>query len=178
MHPSRLIPALALALAAQLASALPARAQAADASIAALRSNWHSVIENITAAATELTESEYAYRPVATVRTFGELIGHIAGAQNLMCAAALGDPQPAEDAVERAAKTKAALVAALKASTEYCAKAYAIGAATGAMTAELFGQPSTRVGALALNAVHDGEHYGNIITYLRMMGKVPPSSRR
>ena len=56
---------------------LPARAQAADPSIAALRSNWQSVIENITTAATELTEAEYAYRPVAMVRTFGELIGHI-----------------------------------------------------------------------------------------------------
>ena len=40
------------------------------------------------------------------------------------------------------------------------------------------GPPPTRAGALAPNAVHDGEHYGNIITYMRMKGMVPPSSRR
>ena len=33
-------------------------------------------------------------------------------------------------------------------------------------------------GALALNATHDGEHYGNLITYLRIKGRVPPSSQR
>ena len=164
--------ALAQSQSARAASTAP------DPSIAALRSNWQGVIDNITAAATELTEAEYAYRPVATVRTLGELIGHIAGSQNLMCAAALGEPQPAEDAVERAAKTKAALVEALRKSNEYCARAYAISGASAGVATELFGSPSTRVGALALNAVHDGEHYGNIITYYRMMGKVPPSSRR
>jgi uncharacterized damage-inducible protein DinB len=168
---------LPLAAAAQSQPASAPRS-AADPSIAALRDNWKQVSDFITAAATELTEAEYAYRPVATVRTFGELIGHVAGAQNMMCAAALGEPQPAEDAVESTAKTKAALVAALRASNAYCARAYAITAASAGIATELFGSPTTRAGALALNAVHDGEHYGNIITYMRMMGKVPPSSRR
>lgn len=170
---------VALTLAGLLAA--PAvHAQAADpnASMAALRSNWQGVVVNITTAAEELSEADYAYRPVATVRTFGELIGHIAGSQFMMCAAALGEPQPAEDAVEKAAKTKAALVKALKESTAYCAKAYAQTAAAAAAPAQLFGQANTRVGALTLNAVHDGEHYGNIITYMRMKGLVPPSSRR
>jgi uncharacterized damage-inducible protein DinB len=169
--------ALPLAAAAQSQPASASRS-APDPSIAALRDNWKQVSDFIAMAATELTEAEYAYRPVATVRTFGELIGHVAGAQNMMCAAALGEPQPAEDAVESTAKTKAALVAALQASNAYCAKAYAITAASAGIATELFGSPTTRAGALALNAVHDGEHYGNIITYMRMMGKVPPSSRR
>jgi len=150
----------------------------ADPGLAALRDNWKPVIENITKAAEELSEADYAYKPVASVRTFGELIGHIAGSQNLMCAGALGETQPAEDAVEKAAKTKADLVKALKESTAYCNKAYAITPAAAAGTVQLFGQTMTRYGALALNAVHDGEHYGNIVTYMRMKGMVPPSSRR
>ena len=28
-----------------------------------------------------------------------------------------------------------------------------------------------------INATHNGEHYGNIVTYLRLNGIVPPSSR-
>lgn len=173
----RLAAALTLTAAAALAPASLA-AQATDPGIAALRANWQQVADYITKAAEELSEADYAYRPVATVRTFGELIGHVAGSQNMICAAALGEKQPAEDAVEKSAKTKAALVQALKESNAYCAKAYAIPVSTAGMAIELFGGPSTRVGALALNAVHDGEHYGNIITYMRMKGMVPPSSRR
>jgi hypothetical protein len=69
-------------------------------------------------------------------------------------------------------------VAALKASTQYCSKAYAQtdGAAQG--KTKLFGQERTRLYALGLNATHDAEHYGNIVTYLRVNGIVPPSSRQ
>ncbi len=157
---------------------LHAQAAGATASIDAVRDNWKGVIDNITKAAEELSEADYAYRPVATVRSFGELVGHVAGSQNLICAAALGDKQPAEDAVEKAAKSKAALVQALRASTEYCTKAYAIPASSYGKAIQLFGGPSTPFGALVLNAVHDGEHYGNMVTYMRMKGMVPPSSRR
>ncbi len=161
-----------------LATPVRAAAQGTDPGLAAIKANWEGVIRNITLAAEELSEADYMYKPVATVRTFGELIGHIAGSQQMICAAALGEPQPPEDAVERSAKTKAALVKALKESTAYCARAYAIPASAAGGAITLFGGPNTKVGALALNAVHDGEHYGNIITYMRMKGMVPPSSRR
>ena len=150
----------------------------ADAAITALREQWKGAIGNITAAANELTEAEYAYRPIAGVRTFGALVGHVAGTQNMLCAVVLGDKPAAEDAIETGPQTKAVLVAALTASTAYCAKAYAIAGAAGAAVVDVFGEKGTKVGALALNAVHDGEHYGNIVTYMRMQGKVPPSSKR
>lgn len=149
----------------------------ADLAMSGIRDQWKGMIANITAAAEELTNAEYAYKPTAKVRTFGALVGHVAGTQNMICAAVLGDKQPAEDAIEKSAKTKVALVAALKASTAYCEKAYAITA--GEMTAQvdMFGEKSTKIAALVLNAVHDGEHYGNIVTYMRMQGKIPPSSK-
>lgn len=148
-----------------------------DAAIAGVRDQWKGMVANITAAAEELTDAEYAYKPTSTVRSFGELIGHVAGTQNMICAAVLGDKQPAEDAIEKSAKTKAALVAALKASNAYCAKAYAIPAASATTEVDMFGEKSSKISALALNAVHDGEHYGNIVTYMRMQGKIPPSSK-
>jgi len=188
MHgaPARPLPVVlsSLATCAALAAlsvapvAAAAQQRPADPSLAALQASWRQAVDNLTQAAEDMPEADYAYRPVETVRTFGQMIGHVAGAQNAICAAVLGDPQPAEDAVEKAATTKAALVQALKASTAYCARAYAIGAATAGRQVQLFGQRYTRVGALALNAVHDGEHYGNIVTYLRTKGMVPPSSRR
>ncbi len=170
---SLLVAGTAISLAA---SNLTAQAPA-DPGVRALRDQWRSVTRYITTAAGELSEADYAFRPVNTVRTFGELVGHVAGSQFMICAAALGEPQPAEDAVEKAAKTKDALVKALKESTTYCEKAYAQSGASATEATQLFGSTSTRMGALALNAVHNGEHYGNIITYMRIKGMVPPSSR-
>jgi uncharacterized damage-inducible protein DinB len=146
--------------------------------MAAAYDMWQGQIRNIVAAAQEMSEADYGYRPVATVRTVGELIGHVAGTQHLICAAVLGEPQPAEDAVEKSAKTKAALLQALRESTAHCDKAYAIAPSTAGQQIEVFGAKSTRISALMLNAVHDGEHYGNLVTYMRMKGLVPPSSKR
>ena len=175
--------ALSLVLAAALPVTLPAVAaaqqpDAARTAINAIRQNWQDVTTNITRAAEELSEADYAYRPTEGVRTFGQLVGHVAGAQGTMCAAALGEKVPDEDAVEKAAKSKAALVAALKASTAACARAYGQTDAAAAARIQLYGQSVSRFHALALNAVHNGEHYGNIVTYMRMKGMVPPSSRR
>ena len=160
------------------ATSATAPADPADAVLAALRQQWQDVTANITKAAEEFPAADYAYKPVATVRSVGQMIGHVAGAQYMICASALGDPPRAEDAVEKAATTKAALLQALKESTEYCARAYAQSPAVAAGAVQLFGRPSTRMNALALNAIHNGEHYGNLVTYMRMKGMVPPSSRR
>jgi len=173
-----LVAAFPAAALAQQSAAGQSGADPAGVAVAALRANWQQVSGYTAQAADEFTEADYAYRPVATVRTIGQLIGHVAGSQFMMCAAALGDPVPAEDAVEKAATTKAALVKALKESTDYCARAYAQTDAAAATPAQLFGRTAPRFQWLALNAVHDGEHYGNIITYMRMKGMVPPSSRR
>jgi uncharacterized damage-inducible protein DinB len=124
-----------------------------------------------------MPEDKYAYRPTPEVRTFGELIGHVAGAQHMICAVALGEQPPAEDAVEKAAKTKAALLEAMRSSTTYCAKAFAQSDADARAPANLFGRDVTRFHALVLNATHNGEHYGNLVTYLRINGMVPPSSQ-
>ncbi|MEI2719802.1 MAG: DinB family protein [Gemmatimonadales bacterium] len=158
-------------------AATPLAAQSGNHVAGTVRDVWTPTIGFITTAAEEMPEAKYGFRPVAGVRTFGELIGHVAGAQNMICAAVLGDPQPSEDAVEKSATTKAALVAALKASTAYCAKAYATPDAAIHQEITLWGGKHSKLWALVTNAAHDDEHYGNIVTYLRMNGMVPPSSR-
>ena len=159
--------------------AVPLSAQeAANPAVSTARMLWEPMVGYITSAAEELPESTYAYRPTPEVRSFGQLVGHVAGAQYLICAAALGDPSRKEDDIEKTRKTKAELVAALKASTQYCTRAYGQTDRDAQQKTKLFGQERTRLYALGLNATHDGEHYGNIVTYLRLKGIVPPSSRR
>ena len=165
------------------AAAAPLAAQAApaaappNASVTAVRSMWEMMTDYVTRSAEMMPEDKYAYRPTPDVRSFGEVIGHVAGAQTMICAVALGETPPAEDAVEKAAMTKAALVEALRASTAYCGKAFSQTDADSRTPAKLFGQDVTRFHALVLNAMHNGEHYGNLVTYLRINGMVPPSSQ-
>jgi uncharacterized damage-inducible protein DinB len=142
------------------------------------RALWKSTVANINIAADELSESMYAYRPTPDVRSFGELVAHVAGSQKMFCAMALGDKVPGEADVEKSAKTKAAIVAALKESNTYCERAYAQSDDAVKAQVDIFGQQQTRFYALVINATHDAEHYGNIVTYMRMNKLVPPSSRR
>ena len=138
----------------------------------ALRALWEMQSAYVLRSAEQMPEADYAFKPVATVRTFGQLIAHVAGSQYSMCAGALGEPERAEDEFEKSMGTKAQLVAALRASSEYCRRAYAQSDAEAARAVTMYGQSRTRMWVLALNATHDGEHYGNIITYLRIKGMV------
>jgi uncharacterized damage-inducible protein DinB len=165
-----------------LAVATPAFGQkkapaASNAGVAALRTVWEIQSAYLQRAAEQMPEADYSYQPVATVRTFGRHVGHVAGAQNLMCSSALGEASKSEDDIEKSMTTKAQLVAALRASSEYCRRAYAQSDAAAARSTMLFGEKRSRMFALAANATHDGEHYGNIVTYLRIKGMVPPSSQ-
>lgn len=156
---------LALATLSAAATFTPTQAQdAAGPAVSMARQLWEPMIGYITAAAEEVPESTYAYKPTPEVRSFGQLVGHVAGAQYLICGAALGEPPRDEDAIEKTRKTKAELITALKESTQYCTKAYAQSDKAALGKTKLFGQERTRLYALGLNATHDGEHYGNIVT--------------
>ena len=178
---NRLLVATALVAAPPaLASAQAPAAPAANAAITAVRSvamPYESVKVYVLKAAEDMPEAKYGYRPVDGVRTFGQLVGHVADAQQMFCAGALGEAPPTTS-VERTATTKEALVAGLRASIATCDRAYAQADAAAMQPMTLFGQQTTRLGALSMNAAHSYEHYGNLVTYLRMNGMVPPSSQR
>jgi uncharacterized damage-inducible protein DinB len=161
-------------LAVVTASPLLAQSRSADSEV---RDQWTTVSNYIARSAAAVPESSYTYKPVATVRSFSQLVAHVAGSQMMFCATALGETVPAEDAFEKRTMSKAELVKALDESNAYCARAYAVdpGALSGAV--KMFGQQFTKGGVLVMNATHDNEHYGNIVTYMRMLGMVPPSSQ-
>jgi uncharacterized damage-inducible protein DinB len=166
------------ALALSLPLAVEAQAtSSANAFIEGIRANWRSQASMVTRSGEMMPDSAFSYRPVATVRTFGEVIAHVAGSQYMICAAALGEPARAEDAIEKIAKRKEEVMDAMKKSTAYCERAYAQNPTLLAQSTKLFGDTMTKFAALSLNAVHNGEHYGNLVTYLRMKGMVPPSSQ-
>ena len=169
------------------AVAAPVRAQTLQAAprasvITDIHDLWRTSSDYVAAAAEQMPEAEYGFKPTPDVRSFGEVINHVAASQRLLCALALGDKPN-----ESTKTTKADLIAELKASTEYCEKAYAMGdaAALQSMTPEAqhtwtevgFGTPKSRLNTLMTNAWHVNEHYGNVVTYMRLKGVDPPSSQ-
>lgn len=129
----------------------------------------------LTRSAELMPEAEYGFKPVATVRSFGQILGHLANENYDFCAAVRGEKNPNSTDFEKVAG-KAAVVAGLKAAFAYCDAAYLISDAQGAEETTLFGQKMTKLRVAVFNAIHDAEHYGNLVTYLRIKGLVPPSS--
>ncbi len=165
-----------------LVAAAPALAQETKSApvsgmVETMRPNFNYVQEMITRSAEQLPEADYAFKPTPEVRSFGQLLGHIADANYMICSAILGEASPSTD-VEKSKTAKADLIAALKSSYEYCGRGYALPDADTAKTFQLFGKERTRLSGLLLNISHNWEHYGNIVTYLRLKGQVPPSSQR
>jgi uncharacterized damage-inducible protein DinB len=172
---------LRLSILVTVLAATPALAQSATHSASGatseIRTAWETARGYLMDAATEVPESTYAFRPTPDVRTFGELIAHLAGAQDSFCAAALGEPRSAEDAVEKSTKTKAALIDALKKSSDHCARAYTMSDQEASKPLNTGDGKGSRLSMLIMNLTHDNEHYGNIVTYMRMNHMIPPSSK-
>jgi uncharacterized damage-inducible protein DinB len=128
--------------------------------------------------AEKMPEENYSFKPVDTVRSYGQIIGHVADAQYLFCSIALGEQNPGLK-IEQTKTTKADLIAALNTAFVYCDKAYdGMTDASAAQMIKLFGNDAPRLAALTVNNMHDLEHYGNLVTYMRLKGIVPPSSEQ
>jgi uncharacterized damage-inducible protein DinB len=129
-------------------------------------------------AAEKMPEEQYAFKPDPAVRSFGQILGHIADADYLFCSAVLGENSPSPG-IEKTKTTKAELRAALRDAFAYCNRAYdALTDASANETVKAFGQERNKLGALWFNASHNLEHYGNLVVYMRLKGLVPPSSER
>jgi uncharacterized damage-inducible protein DinB len=130
---------------------------------------------NILRSAEKMPEENYSFKPVPEVRSFGQLLGHIADAQYLFCSAVLGKPNPAPG-IEKSRTSKQELIQALQEAFAYCDPAYNLADRQMSETVKFFGQEQAKATVLSFNTAHNNEHYGNIVTYLRMKGIVPPSS--
>lgn len=147
-----------------------------DAAVKSLAPLFEMVKGYIIAAAEQMPEDKYGYAPTPEVRNFGQIIGHVAGAQYMFCGAASGETaQPPENFEDRS--SKAGLVEAIKMGFAQCDAAYAMGDEQAMGEVQFFGQTGTRLWVLAFNLSHTWEHYGNIVTYMRENGLVPPSSQ-
>ncbi|HEY9140251.1 MAG TPA: DinB family protein [Bryobacteraceae bacterium] len=126
----------------------------------------------------KIPDDLWSFQPTKDVRTVGQLFAHIADGQYEFCGL-VAEGKSVQKGIEKTMKTKAEIVPALKEAFAYCDAAY--DKMTDANAADLvafFGMKITKLGAMDFNTAHNMEHYGNLVTYMRIKGIVPPSSER
>jgi uncharacterized damage-inducible protein DinB len=139
------------------------------------RQTYALIKDSLLRAADKMPEEYYSFRTTPQVRTFGEMIAHVADGQLRMCAVVNGDNRVSASAASKT--SKADLVAALKASFAYCDPVYAsMTDAAAARKVTWARWEMSRLGLLNWNISHDNEMYGIIGAFLRLKGIVPPSS--
>jgi uncharacterized damage-inducible protein DinB len=171
-----------IVLAASTALAQPPGAGQKLDLVANLQRAYNGVKTNLTAAAQEMSDADYAFKPgpAPELRTFGQAVAHTASAQFSYCSALSGAANPAQGKnLEQDLKTKAEFVKALADSFTLCDSAFAALSAQNANDFVTQGRGEISKGALAANVViHDNEMYGTIAVYMRAKGMVPPSTER
>ena len=144
------------------------------------QNGWAGAKRNIVESADQMPEADYSFKPIDTVRTFGQILAHVADSNYFYCARSKGEAPPVPDGtLEKTATTKAAIVKALGESVAYCDAVYAsLTTASAAEMVKAGDNQIPRVQPLFSNVSHNVEHYGNLVTYFRMKKMVPPSTKR
>ena len=160
--------------------------KALSPSLAATAKAMHATIRRDLAEAAEAMSAEdFGFKPAPEIRSFAQLVGHVVNANFFFCSQAKGEAAPTTGNFERVAD-KAALIKGLTDALAYCDAVYELTTdADFNQAVTLNGFPgmnpttaTTRGAVLMFNTTHNNEHYGNIVVYLRLKGKVPPSTAR
>ena len=168
--------------------AAPAVAQTTDGgfaeqlspSMAATATSLHATIRrNIAEAAAAMTAEDYTFQPAPQVRTFARLVGHVVNGNFFFCSMAKGE-RPANTTNHEQLTDRAVLLKALTEALAYCDDVYTstTDASYGAMIQVPGGQQTQRGSVLVFNTTHNNEHYGNMVVYMRLRGRTPPSTAR
>ncbi|MGB8010737.1 MAG: DinB family protein [Terriglobales bacterium] len=177
MKKTLVIPALLLAAAAAIAQTAPAAIKNPVSS--ALRDILPGRQKNTIAAVEAMPADKFSFKPSADQMTFGHLVAHMIEANYGLCSNAASVPAPkAEEVKDTDAKDK--LVAALKASFDFCVDAVAKmdDSKLGEMTSGPNGQQLSRARFALGMASNWADHYAEAAMYLRQNGILPPTAKK
>jgi len=168
--------------AAQAPAAPPAAAAnpAQGPIVNTLRTQWRGVRDKVIAICDSVPEDKLDFKATPDVRSFRELIIHIAGEgyNFLRPLGSVAGVTPPTNAELNTLKTKAELMKALRDSYDWQGKI--IDSLTEATATEMAagrgGAMSPKWNAIVSLIVDNMDHYGNLVTYVRLIGQVPPAS--
>jgi uncharacterized damage-inducible protein DinB len=161
-----------------LAATLAAQTTSAPVS-AALRDILPGRQKNTVAAVEAMPAEKFNSKPTADQRTFGQLVAHMAETNYLLCSKAAAVPAPKVEEVKDS-DSKDKLVAALKASFDFCSDALAkMDDSKLAETTEGFGgKQVTHAWFSLILAGTWADHYAETAMYLRLNGVLPPTAKK
>jgi len=165
------VPALSLA---QAQTAAPSTSPVADA----LRQSLARNSKNMTAAVEAMPPEKFSFKPTASQNSYGHLSVHIAESNFRFCSAVSGVAAPEQSKLTET-DSKDKLVAAVRASFDFCASSLAkFDDSHLADSIELFpGRTFTRAAAVLILAGSWSYHYSEQAMYLRLNNILPPSAQ-
>ena len=150
-----------------------------DAVAKSLKTLFEGYRVNLNEAIAAVKESDYDFKPSPEVHSLRGMMAHIADANFSICAGMKPEPNPNKVSWLEKNPGKAELTKAINDSFDYC------GAVMEGWTDAKFAETVKRGNAERVKAYsalhlleHTALHYGNLITYMRMKGVVPPETAR
>ena len=146
-----------------------------------LQGQYASIKRYTIGAAEKMPAEHFGFKPAPEVMSYAQLLGHVIDAQYHFCHAVKGGDNPAIGKNLEKLADKEALVPAVKEAFAYCDDAFAALTGENALQMLTVGTPprqwqTARANQLTMVIAHGNEHYGNLVTYMRLKGIVPPSS--
>jgi len=134
--------------------------------------------KNIVAAFEQMPADKYSYQPTPEQMTFGHLAAHVVSSNFFFCSNAGDVPRPKTEEL-KGTEDKDKLVAALKASFEFChaALAKADDSKLNENITWFDGKPRPRAWASVTLFGSWADHYGTAAMYLRLNGLLPPTAK-
>jgi uncharacterized damage-inducible protein DinB len=142
-----------------------------------LREQWTSSRRQMVRIAEAMPADKYSYQPTPEVRSFGEILAHVAGEGLMEMEAVGGVAQPGSPERFSSLRGRAEILRALSEYFDYGATVLARMTDQQALElVSLRSSQSPRWLIVMQTIGHNKEHYGNLVTYLRLNGIVPPAS--
>lgn len=132
--------------------------------------------KNMVAAADAMPAEKFNFKPTPEMNSFAHLTMHIAQSNNFLCSKISGQEAPKVELKDTDGKDK--LVAALKASFEYCSTALAnVDDSKLGDPFTIFNRQTSRAGLMITLSDDWYDHYGAQAVYLRLNGILPPTAQ-
>jgi uncharacterized damage-inducible protein DinB len=162
-------------------SPAPAQPRPPQTYPAFLQDQYASLKRNIIGSAEKMPAEHFPFKPAPEVMTYAGVLGHVIDVQYIFCNAVKGGANPATGKALDKLTDKAALVSAAKDAFAYCDEVFAGLTNENALALVTIGtapnqRQVARANQLTMVIAHGNEHYGNLVTYMRIHGIVPPSS--
>ncbi|HUA62893.1 MAG TPA: DinB family protein [Verrucomicrobiae bacterium] len=165
-----------LVLIVMLTASATGQTATANPQIESAKKFYDYVKSLILKSADKMPEDKYPFKPAPEVMSYGLVLAHLANAQFYQCSTAMGE-KTIDKGFHESLHTKIEILAGLKEGFAYCDAAFAkLTDAKSAEMVDFFGARVTKLAGLNNNTSHMWEHYGNLVTYMRINGIVPPSS--